>query len=50
MTKYELNDVDPTGGNVKKTDENGNVSFIPRDPGNTDYQEYLLSLDESKEL
>ena len=50
MTTYELNDVDPTGGNVKKTDENGNVSFIPRDPDNTDYQEYLATLNEADKL
>jgi len=27
-------------GNIKRTDENGNVCFIPPDPSNKDYQDY----------
>jgi hypothetical protein len=41
MTKYELNDLDPENGNIKKIDENGSITFIPRDLGNSDYQAYL---------
>ena len=35
---------------VKMTFENGDVSFIPIDPSNADYQEYLKSLDEASTL
>lgn len=45
MTIYKLNDLDATSGNIQKTDDNGHVSFIPRDLNNTDYQEYLKSLE-----
>tara|TARA_R110000868_G_scaffold230981_1_gene484272 strand:- start:47 stop:208 length:162 start_codon:yes stop_codon:yes gene_type:complete len=31
---------------IKKTDANGNEWFIPTDPANSDYQEYLRSLKE----
>jgi hypothetical protein len=30
---------------IKKTDENGSEWFIPPDPANSDYQAYLLSLE-----
>jgi hypothetical protein len=33
---------------LKKTDENGVVSWIPKDTENSDYQEYLKSLESSK--
>jgi hypothetical protein len=26
---------------IKRTDENGLIAFIPTDPANSDYQEYL---------
>jgi len=26
---------------IKRTDDNGEVSFIPMDPANSDYQRYL---------
>ena len=26
---------------IKRTDENGNVAWIPTDPANSDYQAYL---------
>lgn len=35
---------------VKATDENGIVYSIPMDLGNSDYQQYLASLDEPDEL
>lgn len=39
---YEL--IEPIVGGpsiVKRTNADGSESFIPLDPGNTDYQEYL---------
>ena len=30
---------------LKRTDENGRVSFIPMDEANSDYQAYLASLE-----
>ena len=30
---------------IKRTDQEGNQAFIPTDPANTDYQEYLASLE-----
>lgn len=33
---------------IKKTDENGQESWIPIDPANSDYQEYLKSLEDNK--
>jgi hypothetical protein len=32
---------------IKRTDEDGVISFIPTDPANSDYQAYLKSLDEA---
>jgi len=38
-----------TTGNefIKRTNEDGSVSFIPKDETNSDYQAYLKSLEES---
>ena len=30
---------------IKRTDQEGNVAFIPADPANSDYQEYLAQLE-----
>ena len=30
---------------IKRTDENGKVWWIPTDPANSDYQEYLAQLE-----
>jgi len=39
-----------TGGEViTTTDSSGNVSFIPTDPANSDYQAYLASLEDKVE-
>lgn len=38
---YEFTDADNSG--IKRTDENGNVAFVPVAPGNRDYAEYLAS-------
>lgn len=35
---------------IKRTDENGEVAYVPINPANSDYQEYLKSLDEANTL
>jgi len=47
MSKYEIIKGNPdqfTKDIVKRTDENGQVWFIPTDPANSDYQAYLATL------
>jgi hypothetical protein len=44
---YEIITDERHGEIVKKTNENGDVFWIPIDPANSDYQEYLKSLEES---
>jgi len=31
---------------IERTDANGNVAWIPTDPANSDYAQYLASLEE----
>ncbi len=38
---YEFTDAEESG--LRRTDENGNVAFVPADPANRDYAEYLAS-------
>ena len=38
---YEFTDAEET--TIKRTDENGNVAFVPVAEGNRDYAEYLSS-------
>ena len=38
---YEFTDAEET--TIKRTDENGNVAFVPVAEGNRDYAEYLAS-------
>ena len=38
---YEFCDAD--NSSIKRTDEDGNVAFVPVAPGNRDYAEYLAS-------
>ncbi len=38
---YAFTDADSTS--IKRTDAGGNVAFVPPDPGNRDYAEYLRS-------
>jgi len=33
---------------IKRINEDGSISFIPKDEGNSDYQAYLKSLEENK--
>jgi hypothetical protein len=40
MTNYELIE-NEKGKCIKRTLENGEVSYIPCDPANSDYQRYL---------
>ena len=47
MCKYELNE---SSNVVIRIDDNGVVSAIPMDEGNSDYQAYLKSLDETSTL
>ncbi len=30
---------------IQRNNKNGSVSFIPKDPANSDYQQYLKSLE-----
>jgi hypothetical protein len=49
MIKYEIqNAIGLTS--IMKTDEKGNVFYIPSDSANSDYQAYLKSLDEASPL
>jgi hypothetical protein len=50
MTTYEIVKNAFYDEMIKKTNENGNESWIPLDPANPDYQEYLKSLDEASTL
>ena len=43
---YKENDF----GMIERTNEDGTVSFIPKDSANSDYQAYLKSLDEASTL
>jgi hypothetical protein len=35
-------------GMIERTNEDGSISFIPKDPANSDYQEYLAQLEADK--
>jgi hypothetical protein len=35
---------------IRRNNEDGSFSDIPKDPANSDYQEYLKSLDEASTL
>jgi hypothetical protein len=51
--KYEIikSDTDDKNSSIlKRTDEDGLITFIPLDPANSDYQAYLKSLDEASSL
>jgi hypothetical protein len=44
--EYTYEVIENFGENViKRTDQEGNQAFIPTDPANTDYQEYLVSIE-----
>ena len=46
MTYQLMNDDDGILSGIKLTQDDGLMKFIPLDPANTDYQEYLEWLDE----
>ena len=46
MYKLQISKNTKTVSSVMKTDDNGQIWFIPFDPANTDYQAYLKWLDE----
>ena len=48
MTQYKEIANEHGGTFIEKTDEAGVVSFIPTDPTNADYQEYLAQLSKAK--
>jgi hypothetical protein len=37
-------------GYIKKSNDDGSVTFIPNDPANSDYAAYLETLDEAAPL
>jgi hypothetical protein len=46
MPTYELVQVTPMSGEMlKRTNEDGSISWIPKDPANSDYQAYLANLE-----
>jgi hypothetical protein len=47
---YEVIDNDFGVQVIKRTDESDFTTFIPKDPANADYQVYLKSLENAKEL
>jgi hypothetical protein len=49
-TTYEEVITDMGNHYIKRTTSDEIVSFIPVDPANSDYQEYLKSLDEASTL
>ena len=40
---YTYTFVDAEGTTLKREDEQGNIAFVPIDPGNRDYAEFLAS-------
>lgn len=47
---YKLIKGDFGNDTIERTDLDGTVWYIPTDPANSDYQEYLKSLDEANTL
>ena len=51
MTNYIYEEIEPVSDDyfsvIKRTDKLGNVAWIPTDPANSDYQEYLKHLEEN---
>ena len=45
MTSYEKIISDLGQDSIKRTNEDGSITWIPIDPANSDYQEYLKTLE-----
>jgi hypothetical protein len=45
---YEVIENSLGGENIKRTNEDGSITWIPTDPANSDYQAYLASQKEEK--
>ena len=45
MMQYEIIKTDLGGDIIKRTNDDGQVWWIPTDPANSDYQAYLASLE-----
>ena len=50
MTYNVIKSADEKDFIVQRIDENGNTSYIPNDPANSDYQAYLKSLENANQL
>ena len=48
--KYETIKNEIYGDLICRTNDDGSLSFIPKDEGNSDYQAYLKSLNEAASL
>jgi hypothetical protein len=48
MTQYTLIEDPIVGNSIQKNNQNGSISYIPIDPANSDYQEYLKYLEDNK--
>ena len=45
MTSYEKIISDLGQDSIKRTNKDGSITWIPTDPANSDYQEYLKTLE-----
>ena len=46
---YEKIETPSGNGLIQRTDKDGTITFIPLDPANSDYQAYLVWLEENAE-
>ena len=50
MITYELITPEFADQYIRMTEDDGTIRFVPINPANSDYQEYLKSLDEANTL
>jgi hypothetical protein len=48
MTQYTLIEDPIVGNSIQRNNADGSISYIPIDLSNSDYQEYLKSLEDNK--